>query len=396
MILRTRLSLVAAVAAVMLVASGCVSSGPERVGGDAAAIPDAAAVPPMGWDSRPALGCGAGSAQIREQADALVDDGLARAGYRYVVIDDCAPGGGAGLAPDPARFPGGIAALADYLHGRGLKLGWTVRAGAASCATISGDRAAVERSARELVDAGVDYVRVDWCSPGADRREQVAMFELWRDGLRRAGRPVVLAITPDFGSGDEAARTDVDWGGVATTTRVATQPAMSWPSVLQVADTAGEFAARVHPQAFNDLGPLAIGQGRLTEAQERSQMSLWAMAASPLMLSTDLRSLSDDERSRATAAAVLAIDQDQRVSAGAPVHDNPAVWSRAVGDKGLVVSLTNRAKTAQRMSVSVTALGLSGGAVSAVDAWTQRHYRVDGGRLTVPVAPGDTALLQIQ
>ncbi|MFD1543344.1 hypothetical protein ACFSJ0_40290, partial [Nonomuraea guangzhouensis] len=85
--------------------------------------------PPMGWSSR-SLGCSVSEASVRQAADALAP--LAPAGYRHVIIDDCwlaAQRTGGALAPDATRFPSGVKALADYLHGKGLKLGLSLSAG---------------------------------------------------------------------------------------------------------------------------------------------------------------------------------------------------------------------------------------------------------------------------
>lgn len=37
--------------------------------------------------------------------------------------------------PDPVRFPGGIKAVADYVHAKGLKLGIYTSAGTKTCNT---------------------------------------------------------------------------------------------------------------------------------------------------------------------------------------------------------------------------------------------------------------------
>ncbi|KAH7654057.1 Glycoside hydrolase family 27 protein [Dioscorea alata] len=83
--------------------------------------------PQMGWNSWNFFACNINEAVIKETADALVSTGLADLGYNYVNIDDCwssllrnAEGE---LVPDPKTFPSGIKALADYIHGKGLKIG---------------------------------------------------------------------------------------------------------------------------------------------------------------------------------------------------------------------------------------------------------------------------------
>ena len=59
---------------------------------------------------------------IRQHADLLVSTGLRGLGYNYLNLDDAwsAPNRTAEgrLVGDPLRFPSGIGALADYVHGR--------------------------------------------------------------------------------------------------------------------------------------------------------------------------------------------------------------------------------------------------------------------------------------
>ena len=67
---------------------------------------------------------------IRTMADAMRRNGFVAAGYTYIQIDDCwaasqRDASGA-IIPDPVRFPSGMKALADYVHGQGMKLGLCV------------------------------------------------------------------------------------------------------------------------------------------------------------------------------------------------------------------------------------------------------------------------------
>ena len=81
--------------------------------------------PPMGFNNWNSTQCKAdfNETMIRGIADLFVSKGLKDVGYTYVNIDDCwalpdrdAKGN---LVPDPARFPHGIKALADYVHAQG-------------------------------------------------------------------------------------------------------------------------------------------------------------------------------------------------------------------------------------------------------------------------------------
>ena len=83
-----------------------------------------AATPPMGWNSWNKFGCNVSEDMIKSMADAMVKSGMKDAGYKYIVIDDCwqvSRDKSGNIVPDAQRFPSGIKALADYVHGQGLK-----------------------------------------------------------------------------------------------------------------------------------------------------------------------------------------------------------------------------------------------------------------------------------
>ena len=84
--------------------------------------------PARGWNAWNAFRCeGLNEGLIREIADAMVSSGLRDAGYKYVNIDDCwmasKRNADGHLPAHPTRFPSGMKALGDYIHGLGLKFG---------------------------------------------------------------------------------------------------------------------------------------------------------------------------------------------------------------------------------------------------------------------------------
>jgi alpha-galactosidase len=114
--------------------------------GDASAVykySGVAQTPPMGWNSWNTFGCEIDEALIRQVADVMVTSGMRGAGYVYVNIDDCWHGKrdeDGLIQPDPKRFPSGMKALADYVHGKGLKLGLYSDAGSKTCAGFPGSQ----------------------------------------------------------------------------------------------------------------------------------------------------------------------------------------------------------------------------------------------------------------
>ncbi|GAB18587.1 putative glycoside hydrolase [Gordonia effusa NBRC 100432] len=400
-----RLSLALTALLSVVIVTACVADPPTRVGGDGVAVPGVAPTPPMGWNSWQPFGCAVTEAQIRAQADALVSSGLRDAGYRYVVVDDCwnasARANDGALQADSTRFPSGMAALGEYLHERGLKFGVYVGASDKTCTQYqghypgaTGSRGVETRDAATLASWGADFVKADWCSSNGRHDDQVQAFTAWRNALRAVGRPMVLSINPNSGVSGTPPGQTYDWGGVATMTRVTNDIAPTFDSVLGIADAVGLVAPRTRIDAFNDPDMLVVGQG-LSTPHARTHMSLWAMMAAPLMLGTDLTRLSTSDLSLVANKAMVALDQDARVVSGAPVAGDAQVWSRAIGHKGLAVSMTNRTSKATTITVSLASLGLTGDTVAGVDVWTSKRYQARDGALSVRVAPGDTALLEI-
>jgi len=133
-----------------------------------------APTPPMGWNSWNQVRCHHLTEQVvRDAADALVSTGMSEAGYRYVVVDDCwqahTRGRDGALRAHPKRFPGGIKALADYVHDRGFKLGIYSSPGSRTCAMhweaypgiAIGSLGHEQQDAETFAGWGVDYLKYD-------------------------------------------------------------------------------------------------------------------------------------------------------------------------------------------------------------------------------------------
>ena len=141
--------------------------------------PNGAALrPPMGWNSWNHFGCIINCTEyptdclsetlIKEMADAMVSSGMAKVGYEYVNLDDCwllkTRDSQGRLQPDPTRFPSGMAALAEYVHSKGLKLGLYGDAGTATCEGYAGSEGYEATDAATLAAWGVDYWKLDGCN----------------------------------------------------------------------------------------------------------------------------------------------------------------------------------------------------------------------------------------
>jgi alpha-galactosidase len=109
--------------------------------------------PPLGWNSFYAFNSRISDALIREQADAMVANGMQRAGYQYVNIDDGWQGerDSHGVLHPNANFPD-MKALADYLHFHGLKFGIYTSMGPSSCNGFMGSFGHEQQDAQTFID----------------------------------------------------------------------------------------------------------------------------------------------------------------------------------------------------------------------------------------------------
>ena len=124
-------------------------------------------LPAMGWNSWNAFGSGNTEALTKIMADKIVELGLDKLGYKYVVLDDgCykSEREDGKLANEPVKFPSGFRALSDYVHAHGLKFGMYNDIGTNLCAGAAVGTCGFEATdARSYLDWGVDFLKIDNC-----------------------------------------------------------------------------------------------------------------------------------------------------------------------------------------------------------------------------------------
>ncbi|MEQ0564506.1 ricin-type beta-trefoil lectin domain protein [Amycolatopsis sp. NEAU-NG30] len=357
----------------------------------AAAAPGSPALtPPLGWNSWNSFGCNVSESAVRQAADAMVSSGMRDAGYRYIVVDDCwfdpqrdAQGA---LRASPSKFPGGMKALGDYIHSRGLKFGIYQVPTDRTCAQRTGTYPGSTGSqGHEVQDAntfaswGVDYLKYDWCSPAGTRDEQVARFTIMRDALRATGRPIVYSINPNSYhaiTGDK-----YDWGQVADLWRTTEDLLDIWQNgntnsypmgVGNVLDVNAPLAAQAGPGHWNDPDMLVVGRPGLSLTESRTHFTLWALMAAPLMAGNDIRTMSADISAVLRNPRLLAVDQDSLGAGGRRVRDDgdAEVFAKPLADGSVAVGLLNRGGGTATVSTTAAQIGLSGSSFTLTDLWS--------------------------
>jgi len=363
---------------------------------------DLAATPPMGWNSWNKFACdGINETVIRQMADALVSTGMRDAGYQYIVIDDCwqvSRDSAGNIVADAIKFPHGIKALADYIHGKGLKFGIYTCAGRKTCAGRPASEGYEWQDARQYAACGVDYLKEDWCNTGTQNAQSA--YTLMRDALYKAGRPIVFSLC-EWGSNKPwhwAAdvghlwRTCGDIGNNWSYMEAGNGNAYGGSVIgnLDLQRGLEEFAGPGH---WNDPDMLEVGNGVLSVEEERSHFSLWCMLAAPLMAGNDLRSMSAETRAVLTNKEVLQLDQDPlgRQASAVSIREDLEVFVKPLQGGDTAVCLFNRGDQPKKLDLAWKDYKIGGG-LRMRDLWkhqdagsTDTPYRATIGRHEVIV-----------
>ncbi|MEU6593623.1 NPCBM/NEW2 domain-containing protein [Streptomyces sp. NPDC046881] len=358
-----------------------------------------ALTPPMGFNNWNSTHCRAefNESMVKGIADLFVQKGLKDAGYQYVNLDDCwaLPSRDADgkLVPDPARFPHGIKAVADYVHAKGLKLGIYTSAGTKTCnsAGFPGALGHEYSDARQFADWGVDYLKYDNCNnQGVDARQR---YRTMRDALKATGRPIVYSIC-EWGE-NKPWEWAADVGHLWRTTGDISD---SWSSMLSILKQNLPLAPHAGPGHWNDPDMLEVGNGGMTDTEYRSHFSLWSVMAAPLLIGTDLRKASQATYDILGNKEVVAVDQDPLGKQGTVVSSAGGRWvvAKEMKDGSRAVALFNESGTAQRIATGAGAVGLpAADGYTLRDLWQHRTYNT-AGTIAATVPAHGTVLLRVQ
>ncbi|KDO44287.1 hypothetical protein CISIN_1g012852mg [Citrus sinensis] len=266
-----------------------------------------ASTPQMGWNSWNFFACNISETIIKETADALVSTGLAELGYDHVNIDDCWSSPlrdlKGQLVPDTITFPSGIKALADYVHGKGLKLGIYSDAGVFTCQVRPGSLFHEKDDAPLFASWGVDYLKYDNCfNLGIEPKKR---YPPMRDALNETGCSIFYSLC-EWGVDDPAL-----WAGkVGNSWRTTGDINDTWASMTSIADINDKWASYAGPGGWNDPDMLEVGNGGMSYQEYRAHFSIWALMKAPLLIGCDVRNMTAETFEILSNKEVIAVNQD--------------------------------------------------------------------------------------
>jgi len=274
--------------------------------------------PPMGFNTWNTFGHDISDALVRSVADAMIENGLDKCGYKYVVIDDCwsMPQRDAStgkLVPNPEKFPYGMKNLADYIHSKSLKFGMYSDAGVLTCAGYPASYDHEFLDAQTFAEWDVDFLKYDFCyvPPFIEDKQ---LYRRLGIALRATGRDILFSSC----WGDENVGSWIR--SVGAHMYRSTPDIHDFPeSYRKIAKSQIPKLGMSAPQCFNDTDMLTVGMyGKglaagvgMTDADYRSQFALWCMFSAPLMLGCDVRNMNEHTKNLITNPELLSINQDE-------------------------------------------------------------------------------------
>ena len=358
-----------------------------------------APTPPMGWMTWNMFKGDISDQLIRETADAMVESGLADAGYKYIFIDDLWQGGRDchnNIIPDPKKFPHGIKALADYVHSKGLKLGIYSDAAQLTCGGYTASYGFEEQDARTFASWGIDYLKYDYCNAPEDSATARLRYRTMASALQKSGRDIVLGIC-EWGQrqceewceevGGQLWRTNYD---VRDTWKATVEGAMG---IIDIVNITAPLAPYARHGQWSDMDMLVVGlNGKggpssdlggngCSYTEYQTQMSMWCMLSSVLALSNDLRHLTAEDRRILLNRELIAINQDPLGKAAERKvnTDTYQIYVRPLADGSHAVTILNTADKRLSLTVDFAKLGLAG-KYSVYDVWQHKTIARNAGK----------------
>ncbi len=406
----------------------------------------------MGWNPWNAFRTEVTEAKIIAVAQAMRHNGLAKAGYRYVDIDDgwwLKRNAQQEIVVRTSMFPSAVMPdgktslrpFVDNLHAMGFLAGLYTDIGRNACSQAWDSQSpnlpvgtVAEREVgsmdHQAADMrlifgrwGFDLLKVDACGLADFGPDKAAV----RNGTHRAFDPLIVrgqttaaqtaavkALYTSLLRQIETVRPDHDfalavctwgeagvseWGRqVGTTWRTSPDIEPTWASMLANFDSAAARPESAAPGHWSDPDLLELGNGEfgpdhLVEA--RSHLTLWALLSAPLILSSDLTTWSPELVAIAGNQEVIALDQDS-LGKQAVVLDRAGtgeILAKDLSDGSKAIAFVNRGETPIKLSLPLSRLNLRG-TVSTRDLWTARETTA-AGALSIALAPRQTVVLRV-
>ncbi|MFL6414919.1 MAG: glycoside hydrolase family 27 protein [Bryobacteraceae bacterium] len=435
----------------------CVILGSALLLNAFAATTVIAPTPPMGWNSWDAYGTTVTETEVKANADYMAQK-LRSHGWQYVVVDiqwsepkpqvhgyrpnaDLVMDEYGRLIPAPNRFPSatagaGFTALAEYVHGHGLKFGIHIMRGIPRLAVAAnlpvagtqvhaadiadktsvcrwntdmygvdmskdGGQAYYDSIVKMYAGWGVDYIKADDMATPFHAAEIAALH----NAILKSGRPIVLSLSPGPADVAKAAF----YADNANLWRISGDFWDRWDALKENFALLNKWSVYTKPESWPDADMLPLGRigiraergedrrTRFTPDEQQTMMSLWSIARSPLMFGGDLPSNDEATYRLISNDEILQVNQHASNSHQLFANGAQIAWvsdAASSGAKYLAVFDVGDRGT-EDIRVEWKDLGLSG-ECSVRDLWAKKDLGRANGRYTFKIGPHASGLYRIE
>jgi alpha-galactosidase len=423
-----------------------------------------ASKPPMGWNSWVNFGCDITEEEFKQQVDYTATN-LLQYGYQYMTIDISwfSPNVSADLRspywhtrfakhdavidkygrflPAVNKFPsaknGSFKALADYVHGKGLKFGLHIMRGIPWQAVekdlpIAGTnfKAKDIANAADVCEWYNATYGIDMSKPGAQEyyNSLFALYALWgvdfikvddlsmpyhadeiaavKKAIEKCGRQMVFSTSP--GSTPITARYHVLTN--ADMFRVSADFWDAWPRLKEQFNLADLWAVHAvnFPGHWPDLDLIPVGKiatrsgdaggerwTRFTIAEQYSMMTLWCVARSPLIIGNDLTQNDPFTLQLLNNSEIIEVNQYGQNQKQVYNSNGVIIWQSACRDnKSYNVALFNLNDTDTSFNLKFELMRLKGKQLFR-DLWAKKDSGVFETELSVAIPKHGAVLYKI-
>lgn len=363
-----------------------------------------AAKAPMGWNSWNTFTNNISESLIMETADAMVSQGLLKAGYEYLVIDDCwsemERDDNGMLVADHGKFPHGMKYVADYVHSKGLKFGMYSCCGPKTCAGYPGSFAHEFDDAKYFAEVGIDLLKYDNCYHSSIQNKLV--YNRMSMALKATGHDILFSAC---NWGNEEVHTWARSVG-AHMYRSTGDITDTFESIKKLSDSQKDKFCYSAPGCFNDIdmlvtglngkGNIGFGQG-CTEAQYRYHFAMWCMYSAPLMIGCDIRALTPENKALLTNPMLISIATDGDARPPMLIRNNRGwtdntIMFKHLSDGTYAIGMFNAYDKDMDIMLPYFEIGLDpmcGYGFELTDAFTGENIGVCKDCIDVKVAAGD-------
>ena len=366
------------------------------------------------------------------------------------------------LIPVPSRFPtsadgAGFKPLATWVHKQGLKFGIHIVRGIprdavkanlpiagtsfhatdaadlnSPCGWDDGNWGVADNAAGQAyydsmlklyAGWGLDFIKVDCISDHPYRPTEIQQIAT---AIRKTGRPIVLSLSPGPTQLEHAAEV----AELAQMWRITNDHWDAWSFPRHSGDDEYPFGLRdefdrlakwftyAHEGNWPDADMLPWGwlgphpgmgearQSRLTQDEQRTELTLWAIARSPLILGANLTKLDDFTRSLISNQSILFMNQNVTYSHPVDVaslgagFENARVWRATINSPGArnyaeYFGFFNLDDKPVKLRVSWTQLGLDGKKHLAQNMWSEGGFK-ESKEVTVTLPAHGSTVYEIR